>query len=179
MGTTVRRMSRARREMADGRRILDGLRRRRILRGIRTRGGSRERRRRWRRSRSRGRIRRRQRSYRTGSRTRRTRLVRGQRTSRRLATEARNAKYERKSSHGKPSGHTLVPVVIGRFDLPRLPALKKAGGVTSINLPPRPCDVIDVIVSVEGHQAGVMRKLAHDWRPSRLNEERKRTCVTA
>ena len=179
MGTTVRRMSRARREMADGSRILDGLRRRRILRGIRTRGGSRKRRRRWCRSRGRGRGRRRQRRYRPGSRTWRTRLRRGQRTSCRLVTEARNTEHKRKSSHGKPSGHTLVPVVIGRFDLPRLPVLKKTGGVTSINLPPRPRDVIDIIISVEGHQAGVMRKLARDWRPSRLNEERKKTCVTA
>jgi hypothetical protein len=164
-------MSRTRREMADRRRILDRLSRRRILRWVRTRGGSRERRRRW--CRCRGRIRRRQRD-RLGGRTRRTRLLRGLRTSCRLVTEARHAEHERKSGHRLPSRHPLEPIMIRRVHLAGLPVLEKAGGVSTIDFLSRPGDVIDVFISIERHQPGVVGKLASNGRPSRQNDGRTR-----
>lgn len=72
-------------------------------------------------------------------------------------TEARHAQNERKSGHRLPSGHTLEPIVIGRFDLPRLPFLKKPGGIAAIKLLSRPGDVIDIIISVERHLTGMCR----------------------
>jgi hypothetical protein len=174
VGTTIRRMSGTRREMADGGRILDGLSRRRILRRVRARGGSRERRRRWRRRRRRGRIRRRERD-RLGGWTWRTRLLRRLRTSCRLATEARHAEHERKSSHRLPSRHSLEPIMVRRFHLAGLPVPKKAGGVSTIDFLPRPGDVIDVIISIERHQPGVVGKLASNGRPSRQNDGRTRS----
>lgn len=176
MGTAIRRMSRTRREMADGRRILDRLCRRRILRRIRARSGSRERRRRWRRSRGRSwsRIRRRQRD-RLGGRTWGTRLLRRLRTSCRLMAETWYSQDQRKSGHRQPSRHPLEPVMIRRFDLAGLPALEKAGSVTTIDFLSRPGDVIDVFISVERHQPRVVGKLAWNGRPSRQNDGRTRS----
>jgi hypothetical protein len=64
-------------------------------------------------------------------------------------SEPGNTENQRQPGDRQPSRHALVPVVIGRFDLPRLPVPEKTGGVTSINLPPRPRDMIDIIVSIE------------------------------
>lgn len=60
--------------------------------------------------------------------------------------------------------------MICRVDLAGLPFPKKAGSIPAIQFLPRPGDVIDVIISIERHQQGVVGKLASNGGPSRQND---------